>query len=284
MTIYYTRSTEYFAPHIAIPQAPCTIKTFSDGELYVKIEQAIQPTEDIWILTSTEPPATNLLELFFLLDALTHKGAQRIHLFFSYFGYARQAVAQPGEAHSTELISKIVRTFPVYKTYILHAHAATKLADYLPFTNVIDNNFFCSIAKNYDVIAAPDAGAAPFATAIATACHKEVVFLQKIRPEHDQVRIESVDGAVAGKRVLLVDDIISTGRTLIQAAHALKELGATEISAAATHGIFAPGSVERLAESPLTTVYVTNTPQRSSTKKIQVYDVSSFIESTILAS
>ena len=282
--MYYTRSTEHFAHHIALPQAPRTIKTFSDGELYVKIEQEIQSTEDIWILTSTEPPATNLLELFFLLDALTNRGAERIHLFFSYFGYARQSIAQPGEAHSTELISKILKTFPIYKTYILHAHAAAKLAESLPFTNVIDNKFFCSIAKNYDVIAAPDAGAAPFATAIATTCHKEVAFLQKMRPEHDQVRIESVDGAVSGKRVLLVDDIISTGHTLIQAAHALTKLGATEIAAAATHGIFAPGSLERLAESPLTTIYVTNAPQRNPTKKIHIYDVSSFIESTILAS
>lgn len=282
--IFYTRSTQFLAPKIAIPQAPCIIKEFSDGELYVKIEQDIEAKEDIWVLTSTEPPATNLIELFFLLDALCHKGAQRIHLFFPYFGYARQAVAQPGEARSTELLCKILRTFPVYKTYILHAHAASILKSYIDFTNVIDFNFFCSVAQTYDIIAAPDKGAALFAQQVAQSCNKEMVYVQKTRPAHDQVRIESVDGAVAGKKVLLVDDIISTGRTLIEAAHALKKLGATTISAAATHGIFAPGSVERLASSPLTKIHVTNAPQCAGEKNVMVYDISSFIEDTIINS
>jgi ribose-phosphate pyrophosphokinase len=281
MIIYYTRSTEYLAQQIALPQAPRIIKEFSDGELYVKTEQEVQAEETVWILASTEPPATNLVELFLLLDALTHQGTQNIHLFFSYFGYARQSIAQPGEAHSTELICNILRTFPISKTFIVHAHAAPILQTYLPFTNVIDLNFFCSIAKAYDVIAAPDKGAAPFAKEVAHACNKDMIFLQKRRPAHDQVTIESVDGAVTGKKVLLVDDIISTGRTLVEAAQALVGLGATEVSAAATHGIFAPGSVERLTASPLTHIHVTNTPQRVAQGKIQVYDESSFIESVI---
>ena len=237
MIIFFTKSAQHLAKKITLPQGSYVVKQFSDGELYIKIEQTVQEQE-VWVVTSTNPPAEHLIELFFLLDALARSGVQKINLFFSYFGYARQAVALPGEACSAQLIGDILKKFPLNKIYIMHAHAAQILHTYLSFNNVLDIDFFCSVAKQYDAIAAPDKGAVEFAQQVAKQCNKEIVFFHKVRPEHEKVVIQSVDGSVTGKRVLLVDDIIATGSTIIEACHALKKLGALEISAAATHGIF----------------------------------------------
>lgn len=216
-----------------------------------------------------------------MLDALVRAGIQKINLFFTYFAYARQAVALPGEAASAQLICTILKKFHSKKIFITHVHAAHILQTYLHFNNIIDIDFFCSIAKNYDVIAAPDKGAFDFAQSVANSCKKDIVFFHKKRLGHEKVVVESVNGNVAGKKVLLVDDIISTGHTLIQASQTIKNLNAKEVSAAATHGLFSPGAFERLTESPLEKIYVTNTLAHISQGKIEVSDVSSFIKSIL---
>jgi ribose-phosphate pyrophosphokinase len=280
MNIFFTNSTKHFANKINLPQSPYIVKKFSDGEIYIKVDQDVQ--KKVWVIASTQPPADNLLELFFLLDALERSGAQKINILISYFAYARQAVALTGEAGSAQFIATTLTKFPLAKIYIVHAHAAHILEGFLPFTNMIPIDFFCSVAKNYDVIAAPDKGAFDFAQTVAQQCKKEIVFFYKKRPEHEKVIIESINGNVNGKRVLLVDDIISTGRTIIQASKAIIDLGAQEVSAAATHGIFAADAHEKIDESQLKKVYVTNTLEQMSRDKIEVHDVSKFIESIII--
>ncbi len=283
MKIFYTNSAEQFSEKINLSHVGYSNKKFSDGEIYIKVDQDVQQKE-IWVVASTQSPADNLLELFFLLDALRRAGAQKINLFITYFGYARQIMPLSGEAGSAQFICHILNTFSINTFYIIHAHAALTLHSLLNFKNCIDLDFFCSAAKNYDVIAAPDKGAFEFAQQVAQACNKEIVFLHKVRPEHEKVRIESIDGTVSGKKVILIDDIISTGNTIIEACKALKQLGATEVAAAATHGIFTAGACEKLQESPLTKIYVTNTLDQCSRGKIEVYDISKFIETLLVTS
>lgn len=280
MIVFFTKSTQHLAEKINLPKADYIVKQFSDGEIYIKINQDIE-NKEIWIITSTPPPAENLLELFFSLDALTRLNVKKINLFFSYFGYARQAIAQPGEAVSAQLICDILKKFPIVKTYIMHAHAQEMLHTFLNFTDLIDLDFFCNVAKNYDVISAPDKGSYDFAQKVAKTCGKEVVSFKKVRPEHEKVKIEFVNGNVEGKNVLLVDDIISTGRTIIEASEALKNLGANTISAAATHGVLSTDAYERIENSILKKIYVTNTLDRKSKNKLEAVDISKFIESTI---
>lgn len=280
MIIVATRSAKQLVDNMHIPQANYIIKQFSDGEIYVKINQDVQ-AQEVWVVAATQPPAEHVLELFFLLDALTRAGAKKINIFFTYFGYARQAVALSGEACSAQFICDVLQKFSLGRVYIMHAHAADILHTFLPFNNAIDISFFCSVAQQYDIIAAPDKGAVAFAKEVAQRCNKEIIFFHKMRPEHERVTIKSVDGIATGKSVLLVDDIISTGSTMIEAAQALKKLGATHVAAAATHGIFSPGAFERLAASTLEKMYVTNTIMHAPHEKIEVVDVSAFVESII---
>lgn len=271
MKIFYTSATKHFADHIKTHRGACTIKQFSDSEVYVRIDEDVQGKE-VWVLSATQPPAEHLVELFFLLDALQRGGA-RINLFITYFGYARQVVAQPGEALSAQVISSFIQKFPLNKIYIMHPHSSL-LHNFLPFTAVYDTNFFCKIATVYDAVAIPDAGAMEFGREIAQACSKELIVLSKKRLTEEEVEVTWLDGQVEGKNILLVDDIISTGRTLAHAAHVLKEKGAHHIAAAATHGIFAPGADYYLHESKLKAIFVTNTIIQHPRDKITVIDIS----------
>lgn len=280
MIVFFTRSVTHLIEKMKVPKARIIIKQFSDGELYIKIDETVQHKE-VWVIAATNPPAENLLELFFLLDALVREGVQKINLFFSYFGYARQVIAAPGEACSAQLICDLLKKFPLGQVYVLHIHAADIVKTFLTMTNIIPMDFFCSLAKNYDIVAAPDRGAFDFAQRVAQQSGKHAVFLKKIRHEHEKVRIESVDGTVVGKKIILVDDMISTGNTLIESCKALENLGALEVSAAATHGIFSAGAVERLQESLLKKIYVTNSLPVRSQGKIEVHDISKLIESVI---
>lgn len=280
MIIFSTRSAQHLLKKIELPCAQYLIKQFSDGELYVKINQSIQ--EKVWIIAGTQPPAENLLELFFLLDALTRLGVKDINIVFTYFGYARQSIALPGEACSAQFICDVVKKFPLGKVHIVHAHAAPILHTFLTFTNNIDLDFFCTFAKQYDAVAAPDKGAAEFAQQVAQASARDLILMHKIRPEQEHIAIESVMGNVRGKRILLVDDIIATGRTVMGAAQELKKLGALEVAVAAMHGIFSDNARQHLEQSDLTKIYVTNTINQSAQGNIEVIDVSAYIKALIV--
>jgi ribose-phosphate pyrophosphokinase len=281
MILFSTNATRHLASRIALQPGMCTIKQFNDGELFVRIDEDVQGKQ-VWVLAATQAPAHHLLELFFLLDALQRAGAH-INLFITYFAYARQIIAAPGEACSACVITTFLKNFILIKTYILHPHSIL-LHDYLPFTAIRDMDFFCEQAAAYDAVAAPDKGAYALAKEIAEFCNKELIELTKMRPDHDTVEIVAINGSVEHKKVLLVDDIISTGRTLAQAASALKKLGAHSIAAAATHGVFSPGSHQLLEQSVLEKISVTNTIAQHSHGKITIIDISPLIQKIMLTS
>lgn len=271
MIIFYTDATKHIADKIKEPKGDCTIKHFSDGELYVRVNEEVKGKQ-VWVIASTQPPAENMLKLFFLLDALQRAGAS-INLLITYFAYARQIVAEPGQALSAQVICTMLKNFNLAQLVIVHPHSIT-LHDFIQFEAVYDLDFFCTQAQEFDAVAAPDKGAATFAKQLADRCGKDLVLLTKMRPGHDQVKMLTAEGEIKNKKILLIDDIISTGHTLIAAADELKKNGATHVSAAVTHGIFAPGAREAVEQSVIDSMYVTNTIAQESTGKIVVIDVS----------
>lgn len=264
----------HISAHISMQWGNYVIKHFSDGEIFVKINEEVYGKE-VWIIAATQPPADNLIELFFLIDALQRAGAS-INLLITYFSYGRQVVAAPGEAHSAQVICSTLKNFVFSQIVIMHPHDIL-LHDFLLFEALYDLEFFCKQAEEYDAIAAPDEGASVLAKKIAEICKKDLILLTKTRPKHEEVKIMSIDGPATSKKILLVDDIISTGRTLCAAAQKLKESGAASVSAAATHGIFAPGAYDLIGKSELEKIYVTNTIAQHSQGKIKVIDISATI-------
>ncbi len=279
MMVFYTQSTQHLQKALPFEQGKYIAKQFSDGEWYIKLESDVV-NKEIWVIAATNAPADNLVQLFLLLDALQREGA-KINLLFTYFGYARQDDPQKGEAASGALICKIVNLFKLNKVIIFHPHS-NRLHEYLNFESVFPDALICAIAKNYDAIAAPDEGAHALVKRLSQVCKIEAVYLTKMRPEQETVKVLEYDGAVPAKRILIIDDMIATGKTVIEVAKKLKELGAQEVSVWATHGLFSANAYELIGNSDIARVYVTDSliPKKQD-EKIEVVSISPLIEKVI---
>jgi len=278
--LFYTNSVKHLASKINMPIGKFVIKKFSDGELYVKVDEDVKDNR-VWVLASIQPD--NVLELAFLLDALNRAKAS-INLFITYFGYARQnTVNVAGEALSAEVICNLLKMFNPEKIAVLHIHSAG-MKQFIDFTSEIPLELYLPIIeKTAEVVVAPDKGAAHLAHVLASPISKGEAFFEKFRPKQEEAVMKKLVGDVKGKNVIIVDDLISTGGTILEAAKRLKEEGALDIQVLATHGVFTDGAIEKLENGPISKIHITNSlAQTHSSKKINVIDLSSFIEKIIL--
>ncbi|MGE0207064.1 MAG: ribose-phosphate diphosphokinase [Candidatus Babeliales bacterium] len=251
------------------------MKTFSDGEIYVRLLENVAK-QDVWVLAQTAPPAENLIELYFLLDALQRENAN-VNLFLTYFGYARQDRTAYGEALSSEVLFRFLQTFNIKSTKILHIHNP-KLRVFYDFQDVILLDFFIPYAQEADILVAPDHGAQALVASIAECAKKEYVVMSKTRSSHEHIEKITINGTVKNKRVLLIDDMIATGGTIVHAAKILKEHGAVEIAVAATHGVFSDDAYNRIAKSAIDRVFVTNSLPQQEHEKVTVVNCAPMIE------
>lgn len=233
---------------------------FPDGECYTRIDES-ELGDNVVIVQNTYPDS-NLIEVFLLQDAVRRLGAKTITLVIPYFGYARQdRVFKPGEPESAKVMVKHlgldcdrVITVDIHKESVLDyfecehedLKASAAIADYFK-------------SRNIDLILAPDAGALPRVMDVANRMGLRYDHLQKVRLSGSEVKITPSELDCSGMNVLIVDDMISTGGTIIAAAHALREAGAESISVACTHGVFVNNAIERLTGSSLDTVLCCNT-------------------------
>jgi ribose-phosphate pyrophosphokinase len=254
MKLFLTRSCAHLNAQLAIAPSNYELKTFSDGELFLEIKENVRD-QQVWVIASTPSPAQNLIELCLLLDALQRAGAQ-IKLFITYFGYARQDRAFPGQPVSAQVLFNFFDQFNCAEFIILHIHSAAAHAMH-KFKSVIWYDFFATIAQKFDVLVAPDDGAAVLVKEIAHKTGKQALFMHKMRPEHEEVQVQ-LNGWVTGKKVLIIDDMITTGKTIINATQALIQANALTVSATATHGIFSDDAIASIEKSSLSAVYVTN--------------------------
>ena len=255
MKLFYTSYSSYLANRISLAKGKITRKQFSDGEWYIRIDEDVAD-KPVFVVAATPAPGDTLIELLLLLDALSHEKA-RIHLFLTYFGYARQDHPNKGQAHAAQLIGGILERLALEKVWVVHAHS-TRLHDFFKFDDYIPYDMFADLAQRSDVLVAPDAGALAVVMRIAAKVGLPVVTVQKQRLEQEEVKIIAINGQVRGKRVLIIDDMIATGSTIIKVAHLLHEQGAQEINVAATHGIFSNHAYENIEHSSIKALYVTN--------------------------
>jgi ribose-phosphate pyrophosphokinase len=247
--------------------ASATVGAFRDGESQVVVHDDVRG-RDVFVMQPTSPPVNhNLVELLLLLDAIRRAGASRTTAIIPYYGYSRQERrVTPQEPISAKLVADFLTVAGADQIVAmdLTVGAIEGFFD-LPVTHLTASPVLAAAfegARAEEVaIVAPDVGAVKraeeFQRLVAPGAPVAVVF--KERPRPDQVAVADMIGDVHGRRALVIDDIISTGGTLLRAAEMVIERGATSVVAAATHGVFAPGALEALDASPLERIVVTDT-------------------------
>ena len=248
------------------------VNRFPDGEVNVKINEDVR-NRDVFILQPTCPPVNDsLMELLLLVDTAHRASASRVTAVIPYFGYARKDRKDEGRVPiSAKLVANLITRAGVDRVLCLDLHAPQIQGffdipvDHLYASPVLVQHFqrkgLADIADG--CVVAPDVGGIKQARAYAKLLGLSLAIVDKRRVSPDMAKAVHVIGEVAGKRCILVDDMISTGGTISEAAGALRENGATEVHVSAAHGVFCGPAKERLDAAPIDSIVVTDTIPRS---------------------
>ena len=243
-----------------------SIKKFSDGEIYIEINENIRGNS-IFIIQSVSYPANdNLMELLLCIDALKRSSAKNITAVIPYFGYARQdRKVVPRTSISAKLVSNLITNAGADRivTVDLHAGQIQGFFD-IPVDNLFSTPIFSRhIKKNINkknlICVAPDVGGVERARALGKMLNIGLAIIDKRRPTPGKSQVMNVIGNVKGKTCLIVDDIIDSGGTIINAAKALKERGAKEVHVYVTHGVLSGEAVEKIKKSHIKNLVLTDT-------------------------
>jgi ribose-phosphate pyrophosphokinase len=268
-----------------------SIQDFADGEIKIKIQENVRAI-DVFVVQPTYPPAENILELLLMIDAMKRASAERITAVIPYYGYARQdRKDEPRVPISAKLIADLIVTAGASRVLTIDLHAEQIQGffnipvDHLYATPVLVDYFKKKDLSNV-VVVAPDTGRANRARGFAKRLGDNIpiAVIDKRRPSPNEAEVVTVIGDIDGRDVLIFDDIIDTGKTLIVAAKALKERNAQKIIACATHAVFSKDSVKRLENSDISEITVMDTIQLAAekqSKKITVLSVSALLSEAI---
>ena len=238
-------------------------KRFRDGEIWVKYGENIRGL-DVFIIQSTNPPADNLIELLIMIDAAKRASANTITAVMPYFGYARQdRKDQPRVAITAKLMANLLTVAGADRIITMDLHAAQIQGFFdIPFDHLYGSSVFkdkIELLKKNLVVVSPDVGGIKIARAYAKMLDCALVVIDKRRPKQNLAEVMNIIGEVDGKDVLIVDDLIDTGGTIIGAVEALKEKGAKEIYAAITHPVLSGNALDRITDAHISKMYVSDT-------------------------
>ena len=274
------------------PLGDAEVIDFADGETWVKINENIRG-HDVFVIQPTNSPARNIMELLVMLDAIRRASPRRVTAVVPYFGYARQdRKDQPRVPISAKLMANLITTAGAERVLTMDLHSAQIQGFFdVPFDHLYASPVLVEHVKGRFptdlVVVAPDIGSVKMARAYATRLNAPLALIDKRRTRHDDVEVMNVIGDVNAKNVVIFDDIISTGSTLVKAAKALKDRGALEIMACVTHAVFAPTVCENINKSQISSLTVTNTIHQdrewleSQTKKVEILSVARILGEAI---
>lgn len=257
------------------------VRKFSDGEIFVRINESVRG-RDVFVIQSTHYPAeSNIMELMIMVDALKRASAGTITAIIPYYGYARQdRTSEPRVPITAKLVANLITTSGVDRVVTMNLHAGQIQGFFdIPVDNLYSSPVFHDYFKKNGiygddyVVVSPDAGGTVMARAYSKALNCQLAIVDKRRTSPNVAKAMNVIGDVSGKKVLIVDDMIDTAGTLTEASHAVMEHGAIEVSAAATHAVLSGPAIERILESPLKQVIVTDTISLGKEKLISKVEV-----------
>jgi ribose-phosphate pyrophosphokinase len=257
--------SQRIAREIDLPLAPMDITRFADGEFDVKIHESVRGHDVFLIQPTCQPVSDNLIQLFVTLDALRRASAARITAVIPYYGYQRkEKKTAPRDPISAKLMANIIELAGASRVIAvdLHAEAIQGFFD-IPVDALTATKILARRVRerhgNNVVVVSPDTGGALRARRLGRLLDAPIAIIDKRRPRDDAVEVVHVVGDVAGMHAVIVDDLISTGGTLVSASEALKGKGATGVDVVATHGLLTEGALERLRDAPIDEICVTDT-------------------------
>lgn len=251
--------------YLNLPLAKAECYNFSDGEIFCQLQENVRGADTYVIQPTCQPVNDNLVELLILLDAIKRSSASRVTAVLPYYGYARQDKKDaPRVPITAKLVADLISQAGADRILALDLHTPQIQAF---FDKPVDHLFAAPVLldaiRDLDIpdliIVSPDAGGVERARAIAKRLHCGIAIVDKRRTGPNQTSVMNVIGDVAGRSVLILDDIIDTAGTLTLTVSALKEKGADRVFAAGVHGVLSGPALERIENSPLEKVLITNT-------------------------
>ena len=284
---------EEIAEYLGVTLGVAKVKRFADGEIAIEISESVRDADAFIVQPTCAPVNDNLMELLIMIDAMRRASAHSITAVIPYYGYARQErKTKARDPISAKLIANLLEAAGASRvvTIDLHAGAIQGFFD-IPVDHLPGVPLLAEYYKNMDtsdlVVVSPDVGGVVRARNMANRLGVDLAIVDKRREEANKAEIMNVIGDIKGKRVIMVDDIIDTAGTICKGAQALKDMGAKEIFACCTHPVFSPPAMERLEESVISEVLVTNTipidPQRRGyCSKIKTLSIATLLGEAII--
>jgi ribose-phosphate pyrophosphokinase len=253
------------AEYLGVEVSQASVKTFSDGEINVDINESVRGADVFVIQPTCTPVNDNIMELLILIDALRRASARRITAVLPYYGYARQdRKAKARDPITAKLVANLITAAGARRVLAVDLHAGQIQGffdipvDHLQAVPILAEYFLNKQLDN-SVVVSPDLGGVTRARALSGRLHLPLAIIDKRRPQPNESEIMHIIGEVEGKKVIMIDDIIDTAGTITLGAQALLEKGAQEVYVCCTHPVLSGQAVERLESSPVREVVITNT-------------------------
>ena len=280
------------ADYVGVGLSKCEVKRFADKEIFVEMHENVRG-EDVFVIQSTSFPANdNLMELLIIIDTLRRASAKRITAVVPYFGYARQD-RKPGPRTpiTSKLVANMIDKAGANRVLTLDLHAGQIQGFFdIPTDNlfaapVLTSNIKDKIKNKTPIIVSPDVGGVVRARIIASRIGADLAIVDKRREKAGESEVMNIIGDVDGRACFIIDDIVDSAGTLCNASNALLDQGATEVYAYVTHGVLSGDAVERVNNSSLTKLVLTDTIEESDlvlkSNKIEVISISSLLGEAI---
>jgi ribose-phosphate pyrophosphokinase len=266
---------EAIAAYLELPLAKCMVRRFADMEIFVELQENVRG-EDVFIVQSTSFPANDhLMELLIMIDAARRSSARRITAVIPYFGYARQDRRTSGRTPiSAKLVANLITRAGADRVLTVDLHAGQIQG----FFDIPTDNLFAAPVMVRDIkerlptedrmVVSPDVGGVVRARVVAKRIDAQLAIVDKRRERPGESEVMNIIGDVSGRSCILVDDIVDSGGTLVNAAEALLNAGAKDVSAYITHGVLSGGAVSRIAASRMKELVITDSIQPTQAVKL----------------
>ena len=278
--------------YVGVDLSKCEVKRFADKEIFVEMHENVRG-EDVFVIQSTSFPANdNLMELLIIIDTLKRASAKRITAVIPYYGYARQD-RKPGPRTpiTSKLVANMIDKAGANRVLTMDLHAGQIQGFFdIPTDNlfaapVLTLNIKDKIKNKTPIIVSPDVGGVVRARIIASRIGADLAIVDKRREKAGESEVMNIIGNVEGRACFIIDDIVDSAGTLCNASNALLEKGATEVYAYVTHGVLSGEAVERVNNSSLTKLVLTDSIEESDlvlkSNKIEVISISSLLGEAI---